>query len=385
MPWTRKGQLWATWGQVVPSVNQILADKTIGHAVDFQQYSNQVVRRIMAVLNRSDDRLYAELVQALASIDPSSFTVERLESMLYSVRSVNAQAFAAAAKELTEQLRDFTAYEAAYQAQTLVSVLPVQVSVAAVSADVVFAAALARPFQGVLLKGVLADIEESKAKKIRQAIAQGFTESKTTDQIIRELRGTKAKGYADGFLEGSRRDIEAITRTALGHMAGFTQDRFIEANTDLISAVVWCSTIDLKTSPICRIRDGLKYTPETHKPIGHSVPWGQGPGRAHWNCRSHQTTVLKSYKELGIDISEVVVDGKTRASMDGQLPSDTTYNEWIKKQSAARQDEVLGSSRGKLLRDGKMNPADMYSSKGVFLTLEQLRARDAVAFSKAGL
>ena len=367
------------------SVNELLRDEAIRHAVDLQQHSNQTVRRIMAVLNRADDRLFSELTQALQRLEPTSFTVERLEAMLYSVRSVNQEAFKLAAKDLTSELQALVEYEASYQRQALVSVLPVQVRVAAISVEVTYAAALARPFQGVLLKGVLDDLEAGKAKKIRQSIAQGYVESKTTDQIVRELRGTKAKGYADGFLQGTRRDVEAVTRTALGHMAGFTQDRFLDANIDLIKGVVWSSTLDMRTSEICRVRDGLLYTPETHKPIGHSIPWLAGPGRAHWNCRSHQTTVLKSYKELGIDIPEVVIDGKTRASVDGQLPAETTYGQWLEKQSAARQTEVLGATRAKLMRDGKLSMADMHNSKGQFLTLDELRSRDAAVFKRAGL
>ena len=367
------------------SVNTLLAEEAIRHAVDLQQYSNQVVQKIMAVLNRSDARLFAELTDALARIDPASFTVERLESMLYSVRSVNREAYLLASKDLTDELRSFVEYETAYQRSALVSLLPVQVSVAAVSAEVVYTAALARPFQGVLLRAVLDDLEAGKAKKIRQTIAQGFTESKTTDQIIRELRGTKAKGFEDGLLAGSRRDIEAVTRTALGHMAGFTQDRFVEANVDLVKAVVWSATLDLRTSEICRIRDKKPYTPDTHKPIGHSLPWLSGPSRSHWNCRSHQTTVLKSFAELGIDLPEIVVKGKTRASMDGQVPADTTYADWLKNQSAARQIEVLGPTRAKLMRDGNLPLESMYSQKGVYKTLEQIRASDAAAFKRAGL
>ena len=367
------------------SVNDLLASEAIRHAVQLQQYGNNVVRKIMAVLNRSDDRLFSELTQALQRLEPSSFTVERLESLLYSVRAVNSEAFKVVGKDLSDELRSFVEYEASYQQQALAALLPVQVSVATISAEMAYSAALARPFQGVLLKGVLDDLAAGKAKKIRQTIAQGYVESKTTDQIIRELRGTKAKGYADGFLQGTRRDVEAIARTALGHMAGVTQDRFVAANVDLIKAVRWSSSLDLKTSEICRVRDGRLYTPDAHKPIGHSIPWLSGPSRSHWRCRSHQTTVLKSYKELGIDIPEVVVEGKTRASMDGQIPSDTTYGQWLKKQSAARQDEVLGPKRGALLRQGGLKLEDMYDSKGVYKTLDQMRTSDATAFTKAGL
>lgn len=367
------------------SVNEFLRDEAIRHAVDLQQHSNQTVRRIMAVLNRSDDRLFVELTAALQRLEPSSFTVERLESLLFSVRSVNSAAFLQAGQELSKELRGLVEYEAAYQRQAIASVLPVQVQVAAISAEMTYAAAVARPFQGVLLQSVLKDLEGGKAKRIRQAVAQGYVENKTTSQIVQALRGTRVNGYADGLLEGSRRDVEAVTRTALGHMAGFTQDRFLDANVDLIKAVVWSSTLDTRTSEICMIRDGLQYAPVTHKPMGHVVPWLAGPGRAHWRCRSHQTTILKSYKELGIDIPEVIVEGKTRASIDGQVPSATTYGDWLGKQSAARQAEVLGPARTRLMRQGKLSMKDMYSNKGQFLTLDELRLRDAAVFKKVGL
>lgn len=71
--------------------------------------------------------------------------------------------------------------------------------------------------------------------------------------------------------------------------------------------------------------------------------------------------------------------------MDGQVPAETTYADWLKSQSAARQDEVLGPTRGRLLRQGDLPMDRMYDHKGRFLTLDQLRARDAAAFEKAGL
>lgn len=370
---------------MMESVNDLLMDENIRHQVALQKYSNTVVTKMVAVLNRSDIRLYAELQEALARLEPGSFTVERLESLLGSVRATNAAAYETIARELTEELRNFAQYEASYQAQALQNVLPASVHVASVTAETAYAAAMARPFQGVLLKDVLKEMDATRARKVRTAVAQGFVEGKTTDQVIRELRGTRAKGYSDGLMEGSRRDIEAVTRTALGHMAGMVQDRTAEANADIIKAVRWSATLDIRTSPICRPRDGKLYEPVSHKPVGHSMPWLGGPGRAHWRCRSAQVVVLKSYAEMGVDLPEVVVVGKTRASMDGQLPADTTYSQWLTKQSAARQDEVLGPARGQLLRQGKLPVDRMYSTKGEFLTLDQLRERDSEAFKRAGL
>ena len=367
------------------SVNDLLSDLATIHSVALQHFSNGVVQRIIKRLNASDARLFAELASALERMDPASFTVERLESLLGSVRAMNSTAYEQVGRELTDELRSFAVYEVSYQAQALASVLPVSVHVATVTAETVFAAAMARPFQGVLLKGILGDMEASRAKKIRQTIAQGFTESRTTAQIIRDLRGTRAKGYADGLMQAPRRDVETITRTALGHMAGFVQDRTTEANASLIKAVRWSSHLDLRTTPICRVRDGKLYTPDGHKPIGHSLPWGAGPSRAHFSCRSAQIYVLKSHAELGIDAPEVVMKDGTRASLDGQVNKDLTYGDWLAKQSAARQVEVLGPTRAALMRDGKLSMDAMYSTKGIYKTLAELRQSDAGAFRRAGL
>lgn len=367
------------------SVNDWLQSEAIRHAVALQKYSNSTVAKIIAVLNRADKRLFAELTERLQHLDPASFNMERLENMLASVRGISAEAYNAVGRQLTDELRDFITYEVGYQGQMLLSALPVQVSVASVSVEAVATAAVSRPFQGVILREVWKDLDASKMKAVRRAIAQGFVESKTTDQIIRELRGTKAKGYADGLLQVTRRDAEAVVRTALGHVAGYAQDAVVEANADIVKAVRWSSTLDIRTSTGCRLRDGLLYAPGTHKPLGHAVPWLGGPGRLHWNCRSHQTTVLKSNDDLGIDVPEVVMTDSTRASMDGQLPAATSYADWLKSQSVERQNEVLGVTRAKLLRDGGLPMERMYSQKGEYLTIEQMRERDAAAFKRAGL
>ena len=151
-----------------------------------------------------------------------------------------------------------------------------------------------------------------------------------------------------------------------------------------MAALVWSSTIDLRTSPPCRARDGKQYT-TAHKPIGHALPWLGGPGALHWRCRSHATYVLRSHAELGIDVPEVVVVGKTRASLDGQIPAETDYATWLKKQSSARQIEVLGPTRARLMSEGNLPLERMYSQNGRYLTLDQLREKDAEAFKRAGL
>lgn len=370
------------------SVNEQLRDADIGHQVDMQQYANGVVRKMLALLNRVDADLFAQLSAALERLPAESFTVERLQQLLVSVRELNAQAYRALYQELGDELSDLVEYEAGYQLELFRSVIPAQiiaqVDVATVSAEQVYAAAMARPFQGRLLAEWAQSIEADRMARIRDAVRMGYVEQQTVSQIVQRIRGTRARGYSDGIVEIDRRHAEAVVRTAISHTAAFTRNRFLEANGDIIKAVVWTSTLDSRTSEGCRLRDGLQYTPGEHKPIGHKVPWLSGPGALHWNCRSTSVPVTKSWAELGgVDIGEF--NPATRASMDGQVPAETTFAEWIKKQPAGRQDEILGPTRGKLMRDGKLTLDRFYNEKGRALTLEEMRKRDAAAFAAAGL
>lgn len=369
------------------AVNDLLQDAAVSHAVDLQQFGNGLVARIIATLNRSDADLVARLQAALDGLPASAASVERIEALLASVRALNLQAYQQIERELTAELRALADYEAGHQLALFEATIPPQiitrVGVAAVNVDQVFAAAMARPFQGRLLREWAQDIGEARMVRIRDAVRMGFVQQESIGQVVQRIRGTRARGYKDGLLEIDRRGAAAVARTAISHVASFTRDRFHEQNADLVKAEAWTSALDSRTSEGCRIRDGKQYTPGDHKPIGHKVPWLGGPGRLHWQCRSTSVPVLKSWRELGIDIDEVPAG--TRASMDGQIPSDTTFAAWIKRQSAARQDQVLGATRGRLMRAGGLDLPAFYDNKGTMLTLDELRERDAAAFRRAGL
>ena len=369
----------------MPTANEEILDATIAHSVGVEKYSNDTVRKILAALMRSNERLALELQAAILKAPKTRFNIERLESLLFSVNQTLKESFYSSDKQLQLDLKDFADYEASFQAMILKDALPAVVSVGSVVGEQVYVAAMARPFQGILLKDALKGINAATQAKIKQTITAGIIESRTTDQIVREIIGTKAKNYADGLMNKSRRDVETIVRSSISHVASVGREMSYKKNDDIIKAVKWVATIDLRTTPECRVRDNKLYTPVSHKPIGHSIPWLAGAGNLHYNCRSVSVPVLKSYKEMGIDIEGDANIASTRSSLDGQVPADKSYAQWIKEQSAARQDEVLGATRGKLLRDGGLQMEDLYSFRGEFLTLDELRKKEYGAFKKAGI
>jgi hypothetical protein len=370
------------------TVNEKLAEASISHSINLQHYSNGIVRRLIALLNRVDSDLFAQITASLERLPAESFTAKRLDALLVSVRELNREAYISIERELTPELKALVQYEAGYQLQLFAATIPApvvaQLAIGAVDIERTYTAAMSRPFQGRLLSEWMAGLEEGRAVRIRDAIRIGYTESQTVSQIVQRLRGTKAKGYSDGIIEIDRRNAESVARTAISHMAGSTRDGFYEKNNDLIKAVQWVSTLDSRTTHICMVRDGKKYTNDTHKPIGHSLPWLGGAGRAHWGCRSSTVPVIRSFKDLGIDLPEFD-EGGTRSSMDGQVSSGLTYPQWLQKQSVARQIEVLGKTRAKLMRDGGLTVDKFTNDRGRWLNLDELRQRDSAAFKRAGL
>lgn len=365
-------------------VNQALLEAQIGHQIDIAHYSNGVVNRLIGLLNKVDRDLFVQLMSALEQMPPESFTVERLDSMLMSVRMMNARAYQSMSSALNGDLSLLAGAEVEYQNNLFTRLLPVELSVATVDVGQVYAAAMARPMQGRLLKEWAGSIESDRMTRIRDAIRMGYVEGQTTSQIVQRIRGSRARGYEDGIIEIDRRNAESVVRTAIGHTAGTARDKFYQANDDLVKSLVWTSTLDTRTSPICRSRDRKRYD-MNHKPVGHTFPWLGGPGMAHWNCRSTSVPVLKSLSEiLGVEgLSDFKLS--TRASMDGQVPADMSYGEWLKKQSAKRQIEILGSDRAALFRTGELPVEKFVNDKGKALTLEQLKAKELPAFEKAGL
>lgn len=368
----------------MPTVNERLFDEAVSHSIDLSKYSAGVTRRMIALLNKVDADLAAALSAALERLPAESYTVARMELLLGAVRELNAQAYASVLQALLVEAQELAAYETGYQLSLFQSLIPAPVQVlfplASVSPAQVHAAAMARPFQGRLLRDWAANVEAGRMTAIRNAIRVSYVEGKTASEIVRAIRGSRAEGYADGLLQRPRRDLMAVVNTALSHTASTAREQFTGANSDIIKATRWVSTLDNKTSAPCRIRDQKQYDAVTHKPIGHKFPWLQGPGKIHWNCRSTDAPVTKSWRELGIDIDDM--SPSERASMDGQVPADTTYSQWLQRQSAGRQDEVLGPVRGQMLRDGKLKLEDFYSPTGEWLTLEQLRERDGRALAK---
>lgn len=339
--------------------NDDLLDALTEHQIQLQRLSGGTARKILAMLKRSE----ARIVERLLDTDISALSRARQERLLTEMRRIIESAYHDATGALQLDLNDLAVYEGEFQQDLFRRVLPVKFETVVPSAEQLIVAATARPFQGKLLKDVYSELSASAFKKVRDTIRLGFVEGRTTDQIVRDLRGRRSQGYKDGVLGRNRRDTEAVVRTAVNHTANAAREHVYERNHALIKGVRFNATLDARTTLVCASNDGKVFEP------------GKGPRPPlHFNCRSSTSPVLKSWRELGFDMDEVPPG--TRASMNGQVPADLTYSDWLRKKPAAFQDEVLGPRRGKMFRRGKEEVSRFVDRRGRAYTLEELKARE---------
>lgn len=354
------------------TANESLLDQTIAHQIGLIRYSNATVRKIIALLNRTEEDLVRQILKYDFSEVSGTASEKRLRALLDAVRTVNAEAYAKLNDELTGELRALAVYEAEFQTSAIAAATAVRLDIVTPSAPQLWAAVNSRPFQGRLLKDWYSGLEEAAQARLREAIRISYTEGETIAQTVRRVRGTAARQYKDGILEISRRGAEAMVRTAVNHTANAARNHLYSENPSTIKGVRWVATLDGRTTLLCASRDGTVYPPDS----GPRPP-------AHINCRSTTVPVLKSWKEMGIKLSEAP-EG-TRASMDGQVPENTTYDSWLRKRDKDFQDDMLGPSRAKLFRDGELTLDRFVDRNGAEYTLDELRRREAEAFRRAGL
>ena len=358
------------------ALNDDILDAQVSHAIGLQRLGTGILRRILALLNRTDTDVENQIRQRLAGIEPgtveSDATIARLNELLDALRGIGDRIADEMQVRLIAETLGLAKYEIEYQAATIGDLAPVSLSLGKPSTEQLQAVVLKRPFQGRVLRDWARGIGTERTRRIADAIRIGMVEGENTDQIVKRVRGSRSMGFRDGVLEISRRDAEAVVRTAVTHVASGAAETFYKANADTLKGVKWVSVLDSRTTPVCQARDGKVYEV------------GKGPRPpAHFRCRSTCTPVVKSYRELGIDLDDL--PGPARQSMDGQEPADTTYGKWLAKQSAATQDEILGPTKGLLFRRGGLSVDRFVDRSGHAYTLDELRRREGRAFRASGL
>ena len=357
------------------TANEKLRDLILSHQIGINRLANREVRRVLSILARIE----RELVRVAGSL-PLGVGSYRLELLLGELQRIIPETYAELHGYLRERLVELGTAESQIARELLRQAVPREVRfLLAGEAELPRAflvhLARSRPFQGKLLHNWARRLEAITRRAVAGVIREGIREGMSIPQIVRLIRGTRANGYTDGVLALGRRQAEAVARSAVQHvMQGARVKTYQESG--VVKGYQWLSTLDLRTTlEYCVPRDHLVW--DLHfSPVGHEFTWGGGPGRIHWNCRSSNTAVLKSWRDLGVDKDEL--PPSARASMDGKVAGTTTAEDWLKRQltDPGRRAQLVatwGKERVELFESGRLGIADMVKHDGGLIRLRDLR------------
>lgn len=352
----------------------VLTDIAVQRQVLLERFKAAEVRKFTTVLRQLD----AEIRRQLSGGRLTDFRRSRLETQLAAMKKVLIGQYSEYVDLLNADLRTLAIDTARFEGATFSAYAPAGVGISVPAPQQLWSAVTTNPLTmtgangGSLLQSFMEQWAEGDAEMVTNAIRMGYALGETNDQIIARIRGSAQLNYADGVLAKSRSHAETVARTAIQHVANSARAQVWAANDDIIDEYQWVSTLDSRTTPLCRERDGHRY------------PVGAGPlPPAHPNCRSTTVAVIKG------EFGRLLEEESTRASVDGPVPGNETYYDWLKRQSPGFQDMALGPTRGKLFRDGGLSVeqfAKLQLGKNFEpLSLDEMRKLKPKAFQRAGL
>jgi Phage Mu protein F like protein len=184
---------------------------------------------------------------------------------------------------------------------------------------------------------ITSDEEARIVRTVRAGLAQGLTPT----QLAAQISGGVVNGIEyKPIVELSRSQSTALANTMTRSSANKAAARLYMQNQSLIRGVQQVSTLDSKTSDICRAYDGAQWEYDIEATGGYSgintnLPFNDGPPR-HFNCRSYIVPILKTLEELKIPQS---AQGKikaaqnalerTRASSDSAAWGNSTWRDAV--------------------------------------------------------
>lgn len=238
------------------------------------------------------------------------------------------------------------------------------------------------PYQGKLFSQWYKDAGLKSPNRVYGIIESGYVQGKTIPQITNEVMA-----YANKSIP----EIKTLVRSNLLHASSIAREQVVGANDDLVEGKYWNSVLDVRTTAnICGVRDQAEYDKDNN-PVGHSYPWGPGPGQIHFNCRSIQIPKL-----IGVEVAvkrpavgagkeyqrgdKTTNRGTVRKPRRGddkfkyeQKAAGTDYEKWLRTQKTDFVADALGSKeKAKAFKSGESLDSLTQNPLGTPLTIDQL-------------
>jgi SPP1 gp7 family putative phage head morphogenesis protein len=375
-----------------------LADAFVTHTINLLRLSASEQKATLAALERLENELVRDIANAVGNTPAK---MGQMRALLKQTRATIATTYGKISDARAKTLEGLAGVQERKVVNAINRVIQAPVATVGMSADQL------KTIAGkTLVTGKYpSEWWSQQSQQLQDAFAVqmrlGMMRGESVEQLVSRVRGTRAAHYTDGIMLVRKHHAVALVRTSVLTVANEAKLETFRKNQALIKGVQWLATLDARTTPICRALDGKQWAFPELTPIGHDKVF---PGAiAHWNCRSTQISVLRSWQELSgpksklkdkegkpADIGDTIAEKlrekgmpeeqiqkvkvNTRASMDGQVSAGLDFEDWLQGKTPVFQDELLGPARAKIWRDGKATISQMTDQNNRPLSLAELRA-----------
>jgi len=412
--------------------NDDIRDATLRHQVHIRRVAKRQANQALELLEAADRdvvRLLREELKKLlrAGGDPrDSRNVRRLKGLLTEIRRERERALRALEKGVSPEMVDFGKIEGEFEIKVLDRSIPIAIDIPKVPPGVVEGIVSTQPFNGRTLGEWFGSLREADQRRLLEQIRIGVLEGQSIPDIVRRVAGTRRGQFRDGVLSATRRQAEAIVRTGVNGISNAVRNRVWDRFGDAVEGLVWNATLDGRTTPVCRGRDGHVRPVSLDRPLPPTVslprlkpPLASPP--AHVSCRSVLVAYIgedligdrpfvrdkrnrrvremdfraQARDKAGAEWSNLtekerrarIADERAKWQKEniGSVPASEDYDTWLRKQPVGFQDDVLGKTKGKLFRKGEIHLDQFIDINGDELTLDELRGLHPGVFDKAGV
>jgi SPP1 gp7 family putative phage head morphogenesis protein len=353
-------------------VNTQVQDLLLRRAVARSEYENDLLRAITARLRVAAVESIAALRMSgaldgvkppmslaafgLPGYIPATFQRQKIEALMATLGGFWRAARSDVGRMLQQALLDYAELDMLEMPQEVGALLqraaraPIQeaagdppgVSVSFTSVPAGQVAQLATsPLGGGTFEQALEDLSSRLLARVRAGLTTGLLQGQGVPKVARTIQGA---------MQNARWEAERIVRSEFTRVAAQSALVQYQQNRDLIQSVQWVATLDDRTCLQCGALDGETWdsAADADVPVVDTHPL----------CRCVLVPVIKDAEDLGLEPS-------TRASFSGQVPETMQYPTFFRKQSAKFQRTVLGPTRYRLWRQGRLTLGDFATAAGV--------------------
>lgn len=345
------------------SSDTYIKEALIRHQVYLSRYAGSVVKELFEELALIRKEL-AALLKSYEDVDISR--AGELRRLLNQVDAIIAET-----PLLAAPVASLSALEVAYMERLLITATKVTAeTIKRTAPELVLAAVTKEPMKlysttGAVkelnIDGLVKEFTSAQRAEVKRAIRKGVRDGDSIDTISREVSRI--------VQTQSRRQANAMVRTAVNHVGHTARRAAVAANAEIIAGEVFVATLDSNTTLIC-----IKYDT-----LGEVYLIGEGPiPPLHYRCRSIRSVKIKPEYAIPGLVGERPAVGMDREGnkVITTMRGDTRYAGFLRTQPKEFQDFALGVERAKLWRAGKVKVEDFTDDNNRTIPLDKLTDKD---------